>query len=57
MNYPTEKLGNHIQVLSGFAFKSKNYAKFLCNIELYPLKCLKLTRKKKSIISRCFMII
>ena len=26
MNYPTEKLGNHIQVLSGFAFKSKDFS-------------------------------
>lgn len=26
MNYPIEKLGNHIQVLSGFAFKSKDFS-------------------------------
>ena len=26
MNYPTEKLGNHIQLLSGFAFKSKDFS-------------------------------
>ena len=26
MNYPPEKLGNHIQVLSGFAFKSKDFS-------------------------------
>ena len=26
MNYPIDKLGNHIQILSGFAFKSKDFS-------------------------------
>lgn len=26
MKYPTERLGDHIQVLSGFAFKSKDFS-------------------------------
>jgi type I restriction enzyme S subunit len=26
MRYPTERLGDHIQVLSGFAFKSKDFS-------------------------------
>ena len=26
MNYPIDKLGNYIQILSGFAFKSKDFS-------------------------------
>ena len=42
---------------SGFVKMTMKKPRKEVEIELYPLKCLKLTRKKKSIISRCFMII